>query len=121
MRSHKFVRSDTVRVLRLGKKRPKLQKWRKPRGRHSKMRRKHTGYDVQPGIGYKQPALVSGLVGGKRPSYITSIKDLKSVQKGSSIVISRRIGAKKRIELLKQAHEMHITIANTRGGSHEAR
>lgn len=120
MAKPRFLRSDTVRHLRLGKKRRKLQKWRKARGRHSKIRRKHVGYPVQPGIGYKQPARLAGLIKGKRTVHIVSLRDLDTLSKGTVIILSRRLGAKKRLTLLKRAHEMHLTIVNTQGGSHEA-
>lgn len=121
MAKPKFLRSDTVRHARLGKNKRRLQKWRKARGRHSKIRRKHFSYPVQPGIGYKQTAQKAGLIRGKRATHIGSMGDLSSVQKGSAIIISRRIGAKKRIEILKKAHEMNLTAINIKERTHEAR
>lgn len=121
MKKLKFLRSDTVRHVRLGKTKRRLQKWRRPKGRHSKIRRKHVGYPVQPGIGYKRAASVSGLVKGKKPVHIVAEKDMVSLQKGQLIVISRRIGARKRLDLLKKAHELHLSVLNAGGHSHESR
>ena len=36
----KFLRRDSVRFSKIGKNRKKIQKWRKPKGRDSKMRLK---------------------------------------------------------------------------------
>jgi len=44
----RFVRVDTHRHSRLGKGRPKLQKWRRPRGKHNKTRLKRFSYPIQP-------------------------------------------------------------------------
>lgn len=121
MTKPRFLRSDTVRHLRLGKKRRKLQKWRKARGRHSKIRRKHTGYPAQPGIGYKQSAKIAGRIKGKHTVHIISVKDLHALPKDTAIILSRRLGAKKRLAVLKRAQEMHLTVINANGGMHEAR
>lgn len=117
----RFLRSDTVRHVRLGKNKRRLQKWRRPRGRHSKIRRKRFGYPVQPSIGYKQSARISGLVKGKIPSYVIHIKDLRSLQKGDLIIVSRRLGAKKRLELFKQAQEKHLIVLNGKERSRETK
>jgi len=44
MAKKRFLRRLTNRYLKLGKKRKKKQKWRKPKGRHNKMREKERGY-----------------------------------------------------------------------------
>lgn len=120
MRKIKFLRSDTVRHVRIGSKQRKLQKWRKPRGRHSKIRRKHFSYPRQPGIGYKRPAAVSGLVKGTRPVYVASLHELQHVPSGGAIIISRRIGAKKKIDFLRIIQEKKLVLING-GSSRETR
>lgn len=121
MKKLRFLRSDTVRHARLGKNKRRLQKWRKPRGRHNKIRRKRFGYPVQPGIGFKRDSRLSGLIKGKRPTHVTTVKDLVSLQKGDLIVLNRRIGARKRMDLLKQAQAMHLLVLNAKERSHETR
>lgn len=111
-----FMRSDTVRHLRLGKKRQGLRKWRKSRGRHNKIRRKHVGYPVSPSIGYGQPKVIEGLVKGKRPVVIVTAKELMRVNKQSEVVVlARRLGARKRLELIKQAQAAGLSIHNLKG------
>ena len=60
-----FLRSDSVRHSRLGKGRRKLLKWRRPRGRHSKIRRHRFSYPVMPAVGYGVPRKDSGKIKGR--------------------------------------------------------
>ena len=108
--SKRFLRSETVRFLRLGKKRPKLQKWRRPRGRHSKIRRKRFSYPIQPGIGYGTPKELRHLVKGKHVLLVRNLKELEKADKNATIVLSRTIGAKKRLEMLKRALELNLNV-----------
>lgn len=112
--SKRFLRSDTVRHLRLGKKRKKLQKWRRDRGRHSKMRRKRFGYPISPGVGYKTKKSTSGLIAGLRPVLVHNISELEAVRKSESVIIAR-IGARKKLEIIKRAQEKKIPIINVGG------
>lgn len=111
----KFLRSETVRFMRLGKRRQKLQKWRKPRGRHNKIRKKRAGYPATPSIGYGTHKKLIGLVEGMRPVMITNMLDVTSMPHASIGVLSRRIGAKKRMEIIKVAHEKKIKLLNVKG------
>ena len=110
-RRPRFLRSDTVRHSRLGKNRPKLQKWRRPRGRHSKIRRKRFGYPCAPSMGYASPRAEAGKIAGLVPCLVHNIRELEALTK-ENIAIIARIGAKKKIELLKRAQERSIKIAN---------
>ena len=51
----KFRRRDWHKYKRLGKKDKKKVKWRKPKGRHNKMRESRKGYAASPSIGMKKP------------------------------------------------------------------
>ena len=44
--------------------------WRKPKGIHSKMRKKKLGKRKQPSVGYKSPRLVRGLRFCQKRDYI---------------------------------------------------
>ena len=48
----KFLRRTSSRYSKLGKGRKKKQIWRRPTGRHNKMRNKRNGYPVIVSIGY---------------------------------------------------------------------
>lgn len=110
----KFLRSDTRRHLRLGKKRRKLQVWRRPRGRHNKVRRKRFGYPVQPGVGSKSSRKTSGLINGKVPMLVHNLQELQKLTKQNSVIIAR-VGAKKKLDIIKKANEMKLEILNAGG------
>src|SRR3989344_8502130 len=103
--SSKFLRTDYMRFLRLGKKRKKLQVWRRARGRHSKIRKKRRGYPIMPTVGYMTARKESGKVKGYYPVMINNLKDLNTIQKNSAGIIASKVGAKKRLDIVKKAEE----------------
>ena len=109
----KFLRTQSHRYLRLGRKRKKIQKWRRPRGRHNKIRKKRFGYQSKPEIGYKSPKIQLGKVLGLNPILVHNKNELKNVGIASGIIIAR-VGAKKKLEIIKKAEEMKIRILNMR-------
>lgn len=111
----KFVRVDTFRISRLGKSRPKLQKWRRPRGKHNKTRLKRFSYPIQPGIGFGTPKVNSGKIDGLNPKWIQNIHELGTLTNKDIVIISRKIGAKKKIEIIKKLEQMKIRIFNVGG------
>ena len=110
----KFIRTDSKRHSRLGKNRKKLQVWRRARGRHSKIRRKRFGYPRMPKIGYATSRKESGLVQGLKPVLVSNMKEISNVKKGSIIILAR-VGAKKKLEMIKKSHELGFKIANLGG------
>lgn len=108
-----FLRSDTNRHSRLGKNRKRLQKWRRPRGRHNKIRRKRTGYPSRVEIGFKQATATTGLIDNKQPLLVHNLAELARATSKNCIIIAR-IGAKKKMELLKKIDEMKLTVVNMR-------
>ena len=110
----KFIRTDYLMYTKLGKNRKKLQKWRSPTGRHNKIRTGMAGHPPKPGIGYKKPKNQLGLIDGFTPIRIFNVADLEEVKK-NNIVIIAKIGAKKKLEVLKKANEMKIKLFNDGG------
>jgi large subunit ribosomal protein L32e len=89
--------------------------WRKPKGIHSKMRKKKLGKRKSPSVGYKSPKLVRGLSKeGLIPILIQGLNDLAKVTKDNIIILSRTLGNKKRIELLKKIKEKNFKIQNVK-------
>jgi large subunit ribosomal protein L32e len=113
--TRRFLRSETHRFSRLGKGRPKLQKWRRPRGKHNKTRLNRFSYPVQPGIGFGTPRKDSGKVAGLYPILISNPSDVSKLTKTNIAIISRRIGAKKKLEIIKRLSESNIKISNLGG------
>ncbi len=112
--SKEFRRTDYMRSLKLGKKRKKARTWRAAKGKHSKMRRKRKGYPIIPEIGYRSPREDRGKINNSVPKLVYNLNDLSSLGK-NSVVILARIGAKKKLEVIKKAEEMNIRIINIGG------
>lgn len=106
----RFLRQDWERHSRIGKGRKKLQKWRRPRGRHSKIRRKRFGYPIKVMIGFKQKVSEAGLIEGLKPSLVYNMQEISRLSKKSIAIIAARVGAKKRIEMMKKADELGIKV-----------
>ncbi len=113
----KFIRQDYMRYSKIGKGRKKLQKWRRPKGRHSKMRLKRKSYPASPNIGYASPKKELGKINGMSPVLVHNLKDMRSLEKNNLIIISGKVGAKKRLEMIKLAEEMKLKVHNLPGGS----
>lgn len=107
--SKEFLRRGHYRYSRLGRKRKKVLKWRCPKGRHSKMRRMRKGYCASPTVGYMSPKKTKMI----KPILVHNLKEIQSLKKGDSVIIAK-IGAKKRIEIMRKAIEMGIVILNLR-------
>lgn len=109
----KFLRRDSNRFSKLGKKRKKLQKWRKAKGRDSKIRLKRFGYPKGVRIGYKSTKTESGKLKGLYPYWVYNTDDLDTVVKGSVVIIGK-VGTKKKLEIIKKALEMKLKISNVK-------
>ena len=105
-----FIRQDYQRRKRLGGK----LKWRKPKGIHSKIRHGFKGWRKMPSPGYKSPTQVKGLHSiGLRIVNVRSIDDVKKIKKEEEgIIISRQVGLKKKLEIMKKAKELNLTVLN---------
>lgn len=103
----KYVRSDAYK-----RKRIKLH-WRAPRGNQSKIRLKRRGKVSHPGPGVASPKEVRGLTRlGLRPVEVENNKQLEALDPKTEAAVIKRVGQKKRIELLKKATERKITVLN---------
>jgi large subunit ribosomal protein L32e len=105
-----FVKQDSH-------KKPKLSSsYRKPRGLQSKMRLNKKGYRGTPSCGYGSPNLVKNLTKeGLLPFVVSNLSDLDKIDvKKECIIISSRIGTKKRIELVKLAIDKKIVISGVK-------
>lgn len=103
-----FVSKDTHKKVRVP------FKWKKPRGRHSPVRQKHRGRPKLVSIGYGSPKAVKHLhSSGLQSVIVQNKKQLENIDpKTQGIVLSRTIGNKKRIELIKFAIEKKFPILN---------
>ncbi len=103
-----FRRQEWFRYKRLG------DHWRRPRGKHSKMR-EHKGYRL-PVVdsGYRGPRKVRGLhPSGFREVLVHTPKDLEKVNpEREAVRIASRVGVRKRREIEKLAEERNIKVLN---------
>jgi ribosomal protein L32E len=107
----KFLRRHTSFRSRLGRKRKKIQTWRRATGRHNKVRLKRKGYPIKVMIGFRTEKKGRDLVQDMKPVRILNVRDLDKVGKGQTAFVGK-VGNKKRIEILKAAKEKKILVAN---------
>lgn len=107
----KFIRKDSFKKLKLGKLQKKKRKWRRPRGRHSKIREKRKGYMKQPSIGWSSPKEIRGTINGLKPKLIHNVEELNLLKEGEIAVIGK-VGKKKKIEIAKTAIAKNIALFN---------
>ena len=107
----KFLRRDSARFSKFGKRRKKLLGWKRPKGRDNKMREKRRGYASVVSIGYSSDKQKVNKIKEKTPIQIKNTKDLEKIQK-YNIGIVGRVGKKKKIEIAKKAKEMKIELYN---------
>ena len=109
-----FIRQDYGRRKRI------KAIWRKPKGIHSKIRHHFKGRRKMPSPGYKSPVKVRGIhASGLKIVNISSPDDIKLIKKESEgIVISKSVGMKKRLEILKKAKNLQIQILNLNVDEH---
>lgn len=90
--------------------------WRKPTGRHSKVRHQLKGYVKRVEPGYGSPALIKGFhKSGLFPVIVANLNDLNKVNKEKQgIVIASKLGKKKSVEVLKKAKELELAVLNVK-------
>ena len=112
-----FKRTDISRYSKLGKGRKKLIKWRRPSGRDNKIREHRFGYPVAPTVGHKSQKNEAGKVKGLVPLVVNNLNDFKKATKKNIIILSAKVGAKKKLDLIKKAEEMKLRILNIKSGA----
>jgi large subunit ribosomal protein L32e len=106
----RFLRKDTFKVSKFGRRKKKKQKWRRARGIHNKIRRKEKGYGKEPRIGYGAEKKNKGNIQNLKPLLIKNIADLEKANSKNIIIISRTIGKKKKKEILKKIEEKKLKL-----------
>ena len=89
----KFLRTSTKYYKRLGRK--KKQKWRRPRGRHNKIREGIRGKLRKVDVGFRKRKEERGKIKGKILIFIKNLKEIEKINKGDLVIIGR-VGKKKR-------------------------
>jgi large subunit ribosomal protein L32e len=104
-----FIRQDAHKKAKL---RGKI--WRRPKGSDSKIRRGIRGYRAGITKGYKSPALARGLSrDGKKFVIVANVKQLSGLNPSTEcVIISAGVGTKKKVEIVKSANAMKLSIFN---------
>ncbi|MEM5853284.1 MAG: 50S ribosomal protein L32e [Candidatus Aenigmatarchaeota archaeon] len=90
------------------------ESWRRPRGMHSKIRKRKKSKIKMPNIGYGAPKNLRYLhPSGLMEVLVYNVKDLEKIDPSKqAIKIAHTVGKKKRQEILKKAEEMKIKVLN---------
>ncbi len=104
----KFERQRTHTKKRLG------NKWRKPKGIQSKLRRQVKGHSKLVRIGYGGDKRTKGMDRNALiPSRICNLKDLKELEKDkNSVIISHKVGLKNKLTIIKECLSKGFNIQN---------
>lgn len=103
-----FVRQEYTKRKKLYKK------WRRPRGIHSKLRLRRKGKPARVAVGYRSPRKVRNLTfEGLKKVLVLNMPKLDSINKNEEIVvISGKVGDKKKLEMLKKCKEKNFKVFN---------
>ncbi len=110
-RAPKFRRQEWFRFAKLG------EKWRKPRGKDSKMRLGIRGKSAVVSVGYRSPRSVRGIhPSGLVEILVHSPRDLEGLDAGKQAIrIASGVGGRKREQILARAKELGIKVLNPGG------
>jgi large subunit ribosomal protein L32e len=104
----RFVRQESWRYDRLA------QNWRKPKGKDNKMRRQLSGVPRIVKIGYRGPKDARSLhPSGYTDNIVYNVNDLYKLDPNKDAArLAHTVGARKRMQIISQATNMHIKILN---------
>jgi len=107
-RAPRFVRQESWRLVRV------KERWRRPRGKTSKMRLGMRGWPRTVKVGYKRKREERGRhPSGLREILVTRPGDLEKVDPKSQIVkISHTVGERKRVAIMERAQALELAVAN---------
>lgn len=107
-RDVEFVRQESWRYVRV------KDRWRKPRGVSSKMRRRMSGWPRVVSVGYGAPRAVRGLhPSGFREVLVYNEKNLEGLNpERDAIRIAHTVGMRKRRVILDRAKQLGLKVLN---------
>lgn len=104
----KFRRQEWFRFKKLGKK------WRRPRGKDSKMRVGKSGKPPTVSVGYRSPKTARGVhPSGLAEILVSSPRDLEGIDaRRQAVRIASGVGKKKRQQIIAKARELNLKVLN---------
>ena len=97
----RFIRSDTNKSKKLKKL------WRKPKGMHNKLRLGKKGHGKMPSPGYQAPRALRRINLARK-----IVANVDGMENLNAMIISSKVGARKKLEIVKRAIEKKIRILN---------
>ena len=96
-------------------------KWRRPTGRHSKIKHQFKGSRKMPSCGYRSPVEVRGMNRkGFFPVVVFNVEDLAKIDTKTEIaVISSTVGIKKRMMILKTITDKKMDVDHIKDAAAE--
>lgn len=103
-----FKRQEWHRYQKLG------ESWRRPKGRHSKMRRQYKRRPPLVSVGFRGPVAARDLhPSGFEEILVHRVEDLECVDpKTQAVRIGGTVGTRKRVDIQERADELEIRILN---------
>lgn len=111
--SRRFRQQDYFRYKRLG------TRWRKPRGRQSKLRIRKGGAGRLASVGYGTEKAKRDLVRGSKAFVVRNVQDVQNVPENAGIIISA--GLKKTAEICSAAKGRGLVVLNMKKARKAAR
>jgi len=110
----KFRRVEYFRYKKLG------EKWRRPRGKHNKVRKYIGGKLPRPLIGFKKK--IRGLhPSGYREVLVSNVSELENLDKDTQAVrISGKVGGRKRQLIMEETKKLKLKVLNPGSSKAEA-
>ena len=106
-----FIRTKHYAYACLGKRQKSKRKYRRPTGRHNKMRQKWKGRTPMVEVGYKNSESIRGLINEKMPILISNVSELAKVGKNNVIILAK-VGKRNKFEIVKEAKAKKMIILN---------
>lgn len=105
-----FIRQESWRYKRV------KNKWRRPKGVDSKMRKGRKGWPVSVNIGYGGPKVARGLhPSGYEEVLVYNLNQIDGLSSETQAIrIAHTVGAKKRRDMLTRARELGLHVLNPR-------
>lgn len=117
LRLRKKIKSKKPNFIRqqAHKKKGLKQKWRRPKGIHSKLRLNKAGHIKRPSPGFGSPKKVRYLTPeGLIPRIIKSLPELNLVKDGEIIILSSKLGIRKKTRILEKISELKLKVSNVK-------
>ncbi|HME86802.1 MAG TPA: eL32 family ribosomal protein [Candidatus Nanoarchaeia archaeon] len=104
----KFIRDGYGKRKRISKE------WKRPRGRHLKLRHGFAGHRSKVKVGFRSPALVRGLtLEGLLPVIVHSVNEVVVLDsKIHTAIIGRTVGGRKKVVLLEMLKKHGVDVMN---------